>query len=132
MSKITQAEVDELNRPPTEAEVERALVDFAEAVKRHYGSRLVGLYLFGSRARGDYEPDSDADVAVVLGDDGWRYWDEKMQLSDLTYRPIIDWGVYVQAWPVPLSAWNDPEHYRNPSLVRAMRRDGKVIGDVAA
>jgi antitoxin ChpS len=132
MSKITQAEVDELNRPPTETEVERALADFVETVKLHYGSRLLGLYLFGSRARGDYEPDSDADVAVVLADDGWQFWDEKMQLSDLSFPAIVDWGVYVQAWPVTITTWKNPEGYRNPSLVRAMQRDGKAIYNVAA
>lgn len=31
-----------------------------------YGSRLKGLYLFGSYARGDAEPGSDIDVAVIL------------------------------------------------------------------
>jgi hypothetical protein len=63
----------------------------------------------------------------VLADDGWRYWDEKMQLSDLGYPAMIETGVYVQAWPVPVTAWNNPDGYRNPTLVHAMRRDGKVI-----
>lgn len=31
-----------------------------------YGDRLVRLVLYGSRARGDAEPDSDIDVLVVL------------------------------------------------------------------
>jgi uncharacterized protein len=31
-----------------------------------YGSRLRGLYVFGSFARGDSHPDSDLDVLVVL------------------------------------------------------------------
>jgi len=33
-----------------------------------YGDRLKGVYLYGSRARGDARPDSDVDVAVVLDD----------------------------------------------------------------
>ncbi len=33
-----------------------------------YGERLKGLYLFGSYARGEAEPDSDIDVLMVLDD----------------------------------------------------------------
>ncbi len=31
-----------------------------------YGPRLRGVYLFGSRARGDQRPDSDVDILIVL------------------------------------------------------------------
>jgi predicted nucleotidyltransferase len=31
-----------------------------------YGERLQGVYLFGSRARGEAAPDSDVDLLVVL------------------------------------------------------------------
>src|SRR3989304_409697 len=35
-------------------------------LRQAYGQRLRGVYLFGSRARGDHEPDSDVDVLIVL------------------------------------------------------------------
>ena len=37
---------------------------YLEALRGH-GIRIKSAYLFGSRARGDYRPDSDIDVAVV-------------------------------------------------------------------
>jgi uncharacterized protein len=37
-----------------------------ESLGAFYGERLKGLYLFGSYARGDAEPGSDIDVAVIL------------------------------------------------------------------
>ena len=122
---------DDLARPPTESEVAQALARFARDVRRHYGERLRGVYLFGSRARGDHRPDSDVDVAVVLADDGWDFWTEKMLLADLSYDPLIDLGVWLQGWPVSAEAWRNPEHHNNPWLIRAMQRDGKVIADVA-
>lgn len=38
------------------------------AFERLYGNRLRGLYVFGSRARGDADAESDVDVLVVLAD----------------------------------------------------------------
>jgi predicted nucleotidyltransferase len=123
--------IEEILRPPTEEEVRRALTRFAEEARRHYGPRLKGLHLFGSRARGDHGPYSDADVAVVLEDGDWRYWDEKRVLSNLTYDRLMDEGAEIQAWPVAASAWAAPETHDNPSLIRAMRREGKRLEDLA-
>ena len=45
------------------------LSDLRSELHALYGDRLVQLILFGSRARGDAEPDSDIDVLVVLKGD---------------------------------------------------------------
>ena len=112
---------------PDDATVARAIAAFASAVRRHYGSRLVGLLLFGSRARGDHTLESDADVAVVLDDEELDFWREKMVLADLSYDAILEFGADVQGWPIRRTEWLDPARHRNPTLVRAMQRDGKVI-----
>jgi predicted nucleotidyltransferase len=119
--------LEEILRPPTEAEVQRALKRFVEDAKRHYGARLKGLYLAGSRARGDHHPHSDVDVAVILEDGDWRSWDESGVLSDLSYDLLIRDGVDIQGVPIPLSHWDEPNRHSNPSLVRTMRRDGKQL-----
>jgi antitoxin ChpS len=110
-----------------DAVVGRALQEFVRAVRRTYGDRVKGIYLFGSRARGDHTADSDADVAIVLTDGDWRVWDEKMRLADIEYDVIVETGVEPQGWPVSESEWRDPELHDNPPLVRAMRRDAKAI-----
>ena len=46
--------------------VRPALAELRHGLEQLYGERLRGLYLFGSRARGDAQPDSDVDVLVVL------------------------------------------------------------------
>jgi antitoxin ChpS len=112
---------------PDDAAVGRAVDDFARSVRRVYGERLKGLYLFGSRARGDHTQESDADIAVVLVDDGWDDWDERKRLSAMEYDIIVETGAEPQSWPVRLSEWIDPSKHHNPALVRAMRRDAKEI-----
>jgi predicted nucleotidyltransferase len=49
-----------------EARIETILAELREGLEKIYGDRLVQLILYGSRARGDAEPDSDIDVMVVL------------------------------------------------------------------
>ena len=113
--------------PPDDEAVNRAIEAYAQAVREAYGERVKGIYLFGSRARGDHTPESDADIAVVLADGDWDYWAERMRLTDLEYDFLIDTGADLQAWPVSESAWQHPERGTNPHLIRAMHRDGLAI-----
>jgi uncharacterized protein len=46
--------------------VQLALKELQEYLAKVYGERLRGVYLYGSYARGDFRPDSDVDVLVVL------------------------------------------------------------------
>lgn len=82
---------------PDDTIVDRAIEDYARAVREAYGSRVKGIYLFGSRARGDHNPESDADVAVVLSEnDLWDRWREITRLSNLEYDIIVAPGADVQ------------------------------------
>ena len=49
-----------------DASIQGILQELRRRFEQLYGDRLVHLVLFGSRARGDAEPDSDIDVLVVL------------------------------------------------------------------
>jgi antitoxin ChpS len=110
--------------PPDDETVNAALEAFATAVRGAYGSRLKGIYLFGSRARGDHTRDSDADIAVVLADDGWRNWSESKRLAGIAYDFIVDTGTDIDAWPVSEREWRDPHH----PLTSSMRNDARPIG----
>ncbi len=114
-------------RPPTANEVQRALDAYIAAVRVHYGPRLHDIQLFGSRARGDARPDSDADVAVIINDNEWQFWQEKMLLADLTYEPLIEEGLVIQPWPVSLRDWRDPAQHHNPRFIEAIKRDGRSL-----
>ena len=43
-----------------------ALAQLVPRLRQLYGSRLVDVVLFGSRARGDHDDDSDVDVCAIL------------------------------------------------------------------
>jgi predicted nucleotidyltransferase len=48
------------------AEVRAILAELRQGLESLYGDRLDGLYLFGSYARGEADPESDIDVLLVL------------------------------------------------------------------
>jgi uncharacterized protein len=112
---------------PDEAAVALALQAFAAAVRSHYGDRLRGLYLFGSRARGDHMPDSDADVAVVLADGEWVEWQERYILHKLAYDPGLESGLVIQPWPFSEAQWRDADHNAELPLARAARRSAVPV-----
>jgi predicted nucleotidyltransferase len=57
----------------------KAVAEIRERVNGFVGRRLRGLYVFGSKARGDYDSESDVDLAILI--DG---------LDRETKRKIID------------------------------------------
>ncbi len=83
-----------------------------------YGDRLERVVLFGSRARGDFRPESDYDVAVFIHRPASR-WDELGRLARITSAILIDTGALISAKPFRAGA------YREASpLMREIARDG--------
>ena len=103
---------------------------FSAGVRREYGDRLRGLYvfdyLFGESADDD-EVSVDTDVAVILTDGDWSFLEEKKRLVRLTFDILLDTEVYIRAWPLSASAWNDPSTHANPQLMRDIKSHSEPI-----
>lgn len=86
--------------------IDLVLTRFRAALVDLYGDRLERAVLYGSRARGDAQPDSDYDVAVFLTDmpDRWRELD---RLADLSTGILYDLGECVHAMPYSADAYNE-------------------------
>jgi predicted nucleotidyltransferase len=94
------------------------------AVQRRFGAQLAGIYLFGSRARGDHRADSDLDVAVVLHDVVRPLSVVDRELLDLTYPLEIERGVHIQAWALPAEALEGEGTGLRARLAATVRREG--------
>jgi predicted nucleotidyltransferase len=101
-----------MGAPLVTLELRQSLAEYRRLLEDAFGPRLRSVRLFGSRARGDADVDSDADVSVIV--DG---------LSDEERGVAID--LAMKAWrnagghgplisPLP---WSDAE--------RAVRRDAE-------
>jgi len=95
----------------TEKEVQVALAALKERLVSLLGRTLVKLLLFGSRTRGDADPDSDVDVAIVFRspDPGM-----KDRILDVVAHVELEYGV-------PLSTLILPEKEHRRLLERERR-----------
>jgi uncharacterized protein (UPF0332 family)/predicted nucleotidyltransferase len=111
-----------------EPKIAELLADLERRLERRFGERFVALYLFGSRARGDHDPDSDVDVAVVLDQELPRPFDVTREILEDTYDLLLDTGYYIQPWPLEKGSLDDPLSHPYPQISRAVLRDGTRIG----
>jgi predicted nucleotidyltransferase len=102
--------------------------ELLEAIKRrlveHYGSRLKGVLLFGSEARGEAGDDSDVDLMVLL--DGPV--DPGREIREMTsgiYDLQIERGFFRPVEVIPV----DVEDYRNVNLgiYRNVKEEGLAL-----
>ncbi len=94
------------------------LVRFRAALDQLYGDRIERVVLFGSRARGDAQPDSDYDIAVFLRDltDRWR---EAKRLSAIETDILAETGAFIHSMPYSTGSYR-----RRTPLMHEIRRDG--------
>ena len=98
------------------------LVRFRAAVDETYGTeKIERVVLFGSRARGDAQADSDYDIAVFLRGP-WELWDDLGRLAHITTVIMGETGAVISAKPFSAGAWRE----RSP-LMREIRADGRDL-----
>jgi predicted nucleotidyltransferase len=104
-----------------DAETEKAVRAFLARLPS--GIRVERALLYGSRARGDYRADSDADLALIMEDRG-NDWQLLWDLSGIAYDVFLQTGVLIQPVPIASSDWAHPEDFSRPSFLRNIAREG--------
>ena len=101
-------------------EIEALLWKFLSEVKTILGNRLVGMYVFGSLASGDFNPEtSDIDFVVVTDADLPQ---EMLEPLEAMYQDLIasnhDWGRRLEGSFLPQHVFQDfnPDHKMYPSI----------------
>ena len=104
---------------------DREAADVLSRFKRRAADALPGrvakVVLYGSRARGSAQPDSDWDVAVFLAGaaplaEDWR------ALADAAYDLIVESGQFIQPLALPVARWGE-----DSALLRDIREHGVEI-----
>jgi len=113
-----------LSKRVIEPEIAALLADLKRRLERRFGDRFVALYLFGSRARGAHDPDSDVDVAVILDQKLPCSFEVNEQIIEDTYELMLETDYYIQPWPLEDGSLDDPPAHPHPQISRAIQRDG--------
>src|SRR5690349_7341247 len=97
------------------------LAKFRAGLTEMHREPLEGVVLFGWRAGGDGQPDSDYDVAIFLNDMNHPSdrWAELHKLADLRVKFIEETGAFFDAKPYPAGAYRDLS-----PLMHEIRREG--------
>jgi len=98
------------------------LGELQEALRSHYGSRLVELVLFGSRARGEAQEESDYDVLVILEGDVSSSR-ERRAVGDMVYRLCAEHDVVIMCHFAAADRYN---RERSPFMMN-VRREGVLV-----
>jgi predicted nucleotidyltransferase len=103
-------------------DTEQAVRRFLALIASRYD--MAGAIVYGSRARGTYRPDSDADVAILLNGEHQRVLTTTLAMADLAYDVLLETGVNISPLPVWLDEWQHPETHSNPTLLHNIAREG--------
>jgi hypothetical protein len=103
----------------TEEDV-RALAQIVDRLIAAYEPQRI--YLFGSKARGDYGPDSDFDLLVVVPDDA----PESRRRSRLAYERLWGTGTAADVLVWTRGRFESRTHLR-ASLPAAILREGRLL-----
>lgn len=112
--------VSSMNR--IDHQTEAAVRRFLSVISDHF--TLEGAIIFGSRARGTYEPDSDADVAVLLKGSKQQRLKTTIEMADAAFDVLLETGINITPLPVWCDEWEHPERHSNPALLRNIAREG--------
>jgi len=101
----------------------RALAELVDRLRQRYGDDLLRVVLFGSKARGDFDEESDLDVLVVVRIPDEVYLQRRREIVSWTvdlmleYGPVISTHLYDEPAYAQLRQWNT-------LLNRDIERDG--------
>ena len=101
---------------------EQAIRIFLDRITVRYP--VSGAFLFGSRARGDFRPDSDLEIAVLLQGARTSRVDAALEMADIAFDVLMDTGFLIEAVPLWEEEWEHPERFNNLALIENIRLEG--------
>jgi predicted nucleotidyltransferase len=113
-------------KPSVDQDTENASRRFLALISIRYD--IAGAIVYGSRARGNHRPDSDADLAVILRGEHQRRLPTTLAMADIAYEVLLETGINISPLPIWMDEWEHPEIHTNPALLRNIAVEGVRLG----
>lgn len=110
-------------------EINELLEEYVSEMKKVYGTVLHRIILYGSYARGDFRPDSDIDIIILLNLDDMDVLEYNDQLFDATYD--FNEANQVEIMPYAKSKAHFRKWVENYPFYANINREGVVLYDAA-
>ena len=104
-------------------EEQKAVEQFATTLRQRWGSRIVEIRLFGSKARGDAGPESDVDLLIVTERDDWQL---KEQIGRVSTDILLAQGIYLSIKVVGKSLYQRLVALEAPFITNVLREGALV------
>ena len=99
---------------------QRAIESFLARLWAQYPERIFQAILFGSKARGDSQPESDIDILLIADEDGWRF---QHAISDVASDVSLEYDVLIGPRVISQARWAEMARQRS-SLCENVEREG--------
>ncbi|GFP32170.1 uncharacterized protein HKBW3S42_00475 [Candidatus Hakubella thermalkaliphila] len=101
-------------------EERNAVLEFADLLRERFGFLIKELILFGSKARGESDKESDIDILVVLTNLSWEI---KKSISELAAEENLKHNVLISTIRYDTATWESPLIKASP-FAKSIREEG--------
>lgn len=97
-----------------------AIHEYTARIRNRFPNRILSVTLFGSKARGDADSESDIDLLVLVDAENHKFRSELWRIASdvsMAYNVVLSARIFAQA------RWAEARRF-HPPLYRAIVKDG--------
>lgn len=110
----------------TKIQIDNISQQISQSYRSVYGDNIVAIYLYGSYARGNYDEESDVDIAAIIRGNRIELQRKLKQIWDVSAEIGLKNDVIVSPTVIPFDEYEEYKHilpyYMN------IQKEGKQIG----
>ena len=110
----------------TQKQLNQITDEMAKYYRNYYGDAVVGIFLYGSYARGDYDAESDIDITAIVKGERSELQKTLRQIWDYSSDVGLEHDIVISPTVIP---YDEFEKYKESlPYYRNIQKEGKRIG----